>query len=1045
VLKRLLSDALHVVVEAAIGLAGLLLLAGCMLAWRLGQGPIDVTALARRVQASLAAPGARFTIGHAALAWEGFHHPGQLLDVRVRDVAVFAPNGERVLQMPQAAVALSVPELLLLRVVPRRIAVTGAAISLQREADGALRLDFGGNAGPQPAPGGAELLAELSGRGSGKPILPWAAHLHSVQVTEASLTVRDAALGLTWSLPGTRIELHRLPHHGGVAGHAEATFAARALRIGIGIEARLDPDGMQLQARLSPFSPAALAAAVPQLAALSAVDAPVSLNIAAQFDPDLGLRQASGSAVAAAGTVVVAQSHLGVAGARLEARYSPAVLQVTAASLDLAPAPGAAGPAPHLSGHVGLARTGDSYRTSFALAVSDIAFADLSRYWPEGTGGGARPWITQNITAGTARRLQVSGTLDLASDFSHGSLDTLTGGLDGDDMTVWWLRPIPPITHGQAHLAIEGPDALTIAVSAGSQGRLAIRPGASMRITGLSQHDQIGAITVPVTGQLADVLALLAHPRLRLLSRRPVPFTNAQGDLSARLSVRLPLESKVTMDRIEVRATAEASSVHLGDVALGRDLDDGTVRLAVTNDGLKGEGSGTFAGLASAFTYDMDFRAGPPEQVVEHATVSTRVSAAQIAALGYDPGDLASGEAALEAEYRHRRDGTGSIRLAADLSAAGLSTPLGWDKKPGAAASLTARLWLRDGHLAGIDRLRADGPGLYIRSHAEFARPGGSLLHLDRVRIGNTDAEGTVALPDRRGDPYRVDIRGSTLDLSRILDHEAGTGPAPSARPAAPAIPPRRAPAGPPWLASLRFDRVILAGGQSAVNVSAQAEDDGQIVTRAAIAAGEDVNASITPKAAGRHISIAARNAGIVLDALGVADNIRGGRLSLEGDFDDTSPDHTLTGTANMAEFRVTDAPAMGRLLQALTLYGLVDVLRGPGVRFARLIAPFTWKHRVLHLDNARAFSASLGLTARGDLDFPHHQAEIEGTIVPAYFFNQLPGWIPLIGRLFSPEAGGGLFAATYSVRGPMANPKVSVNPLSALTPGFLRGLFGSP
>ena len=68
---------------------------------------------------------------------------------------------------------------------------------------------------------------------------------------------------------------------------------------------------------------------------------------------------------------------------------------------------------------------------------------------------------------------------------------------------------------------------------------------------------------------------------------------------------------------------------------------------------------------------------------------------------------------------------------------------------------------------------------------------------------------------------------------------------------------------------------------------------------------------------------------------------------------------------------------------------------------------------------------------------------DIEGTIVPAYMFNALLGNIPILGRLFSPEQGGGLFAATYKVQGPLADPAVTVNPLAALTPGFLRGLFG--
>jgi hypothetical protein len=48
-----------------------------------------------------------------------------------------------------------------------------------------------------------------------------------------------------------------------------------------------------------------------------------------------------------------------------------------------------------------------------------------------------------------------------------------------------------------------------------------------------------------------------------------------------------------------------------------------------------------------------------------------------------------------------------------------------------------------------------------------------------------------------------------------------------------------------------------------------------------------------------------------------------------------------------------------------------------------------------------------------------------------------------VIGRIFTSERGGGLFAASYSVRGPTADPDVSVNPLSVLAPGFLRGLFG--
>ena len=99
---------------------------------------------------------------------------------------------------------------------------------------------------------------------------------------------------------------------------------------------------------------------------------------------------------------------------------------------------------------------------------------------------------------------------------------------------------------------------------------------------------------------------------------------------------------------------------------------------------------------------------------------------------------------------------------------------------------------------------------------------------------------------------------------------------------------------------------------------------------------------------------------------------------------------------------------------------------RGPGLGFTRLVAPFTLTSSTLELADARAFSPSLGLTARGRINLGQDRADIQGTIVPAYFFNSLLGGIPLVGRLFSPEKGGGVFAANYSVHGPLSDPQVS-------------------
>jgi len=198
----------------------------------------------------------------------------------------------------------------------------------------------------------------------------------------------------------------------------------------------------------------------------------------------------------------------------------------------------------------------------------------------------------------------------------------------------------------------------------------------------------------------------------------------------------------------------------------------------------------------------------------------------------------------------------------------------------------------------------------------------------------------------------------------------------------------------------------------------------------------------ITPERNARRLTASAADTGALLRGIDLMNTMQGGRLTASGLYDDSRADHLLSGTAEIDEFSIRDAPALGKLLQAMTLYGLVDAMRGPGLGFSKLIAPFSLSEDMLTLQDARAFSASLGLTAKGTINRSTDQIDLNGTIVPAYFFNALLGNIPLVGRLFSPERGGGVFAASYAVRGPVANPQVSVNPLAALTPGFLREMF---
>ncbi|MGH7213126.1 MAG: AsmA-like C-terminal region-containing protein, partial [Acetobacteraceae bacterium] len=300
------------------------------------------------------------------------------------------------------------------------------------------------------------------------------------------------------------------------------------------------------------------------------------------------------------------------------------------------------------------------------------------------------------------------------------------------------------------------------------------------------------------------------------------------------------------------------------------------------------------------------------------------------------------------------------------------------------------------------------------------------------------NAAGAIHVLDN-GRTVRARLSGPRLDVSGRFAHQSG-----ATRPATAAVADA---SGPAWVVDAKFNALALARGRLATNLRLHAEGAGDMMRAARLSArtgaGKPVEVSISPDRGGRVLRASAADGGTLLRDLGATDSIQGGRLSVSARYLDQRSGHPLSGVAEMDDFTVHGAPVLAKVLQAVTLYGLVQAVEGPGMSFNHLAAPFVYGDGVLELDDARAFNASLGLTAKGRVDFDRERMDVEGTIVPAYYVNTALGHIPLIGRLFSPEKGGGVFAARYSAQGSLDDPAVRVNPLSALTPGFLRGLFG--
>ena len=372
-----------------------------------------------------------------------------------------------------------------------------------------------------------------------------------------------------------------------------------------------------------------------------------------------------------------------------------------------------------------------------------------------GTGGGARPWLVENITAGEARNGHADLSLEATDDLADVALTGATGTLDGNNLTVHWLRPVPPAEGASAQLRIVDPDTVEITVSSGRQrsgkAGLTLRNG-RMRITGLSKHDQFAAIQADISGSVPDAIALLKEPRLQLLDKHPIDLRDPAGEAAVTLAVTLPLDNKVQMEDITIHAVSHLTGVHLGAFVAGRDLDQGNFDLDATADGLTVKGQGQLAGIAAQVDAAMDFRSGPPNQVVQKAVVTGHPGAGQLAAAGLDPSGALFGEVPMKATYTQHRAGDAEIALTGDLTGAVLAVPpIGWRKPVGAVAKASATVLLDKDKLRSIDRITVDGDGLMVRGSARAA--GGQIVavQLDRAVFGRNDVHGSVQWPDGSG------------------------------------------------------------------------------------------------------------------------------------------------------------------------------------------------------------------------------------------------------------------------------------------------------
>ena len=191
----------------------------------------------------------------------------------------------------------------------------------------------------------------------------------------------------------------------------------------------------------------------------------------------------------------------------------------------------------------------------------------------------------------------------------------------------------------------------------------------------------------------------------------------------------------------------------------------------------------------------------------------------------------------------------------------------------------------------------------------------------------------------------------------------------------------------------------------------------------------------------GRRITIELPDASKAAGAFLGLSNTQGGTLLINAILPPLGQIGPMAGTAQVKDFRLKQAPFLAQILSLTSFTGLVNTLGGEGISFANFELPFSYQNDKLQIRGARLYGPSLGMTGDGDIDIGRKVLDFDGTVVPAYNANTILNNIPVLGSLVG-RKGEGVFALNYEIRGPFEKAQIAVNPLSALTPGFLRGIF---
>jgi hypothetical protein len=995
-------------------------------AWRLSAGPVSLAFLTPYMAAALEQTDSpiQLEFSDTILTWAGWE---RALDIRILDVRARGADGEVVATAPEISISLSVPALWRGMVAPTVLEIIEPSVRLVRNADGSFEFGLGDVDRRKildDASGTLNLLfADLLAPPNRSRAM---GYLERISVLRGNLAVIDHSLDMAWTAPLATINITRNETGIGIDASLLVDIGGRASPVDIRTRYRGQGRDFKVWVDFSEVRPEWLALEAPGLEALSAGGFPVNGAIEISFDAEANLTEIAFNLGAEAGQLYLDEwftDPIEMTGAEVAGSYVMAneSLRIASGSIDLG------GPKIVFDGVV--EGFGPDPFIAAGITVTNLSGDEIARYWPATLAPDVRDWVIRNISGGLITTSRTSLHLK-PGDLSLPRLPdaAVRTTLEFEDATLNYYDPLPKVTGVSGFGTITGRN-FDMRLWGGTVEGLAMRE-ARIVIEDLSVRDDT-TITVEAEGPIAAALRYLAHPLLDYPRKLGLDPGSVTGDVRASLGFSFPITYRLKPEDVVITAASTLTNVRVAGLFDGIDIGGGPLALTVDAAGMDLAGPITLGVASGEGTWRENFTTDAPFK--RRLTFAGRLTDTQRLALGLPGSDYITGPTDIAIEVSGQADGRFLWRVDAGLDDARIRIPeLYWEKLAGVGGLLELRLQSGPGIPLSIDFFTLAAGDLIAQGRADIDSDTGALvrLDLDRLAFGETDVRAALVVDTNGG--YRMTIKGPSLDLRPYLEDDSEDDELPDMSIAA------------------TIERVMTRDDQFLTAVEAKLLAKGGNWEAARIdgllASGKGLAMGIRRENDQRYFWMKSDDGGEVLRALDVFDDAIGGELTLLAALDGPNGNSdAIDGELRMRNFSLRKVPILARLLTIATLTGVFDLLSGEGLPLSRLVVPFTKRGKLLEIRDARAFGPAIGFTFKGVIDQQAETADLDGTLVPAYALNSIFGKILILGDLLvGGEEDGGVFAMNYKLSGPLDDPVVTINPLSVLAPGFLRGLFSA-